>query len=58
MKENRYTFGYSYEFQKNVNHTFLVDEGATPEDIREHFYDFLSGVYGWDVRKYFEGDDA
>lgn len=58
MKEVRYSFGYSYGFDRNVNHTFIINEGATPEEIREQFYYFLSGVYGWDVTKLFEDEDA
>lgn len=54
MKTNRYSFQYSDGYDRTITHIFGVEEAATPEDVFEHFCDFLNGVYGWNVKEYFE----
>lgn len=54
MNTNRYSFQYSDGYDRMITHNVGVDEGATPEDIFNHFCDFLNGVYGWNVKEYFE----
>ena len=54
FKPNRYGFQYADEDGRTITHNVSTDEGATPQDVFEHFCDFLNGVYGWNVRDYFE----
>jgi hypothetical protein len=57
-KPNAYTFTYQDLHGRQVTYSARTEDGATPLDIYEEFCNFLNGVYGWDVRKYFDGDDA
>jgi len=54
MNTNRYCFQYADGHDRTITHNFSVDEAATPQDVFEHFCDFLNGVYGWNVKEYFE----
>ena len=54
MNTNRYCFQYADGHDRTITHNVSVDEGATPEDVFNHFCDFLNGVYGWNVKEYFE----
>jgi hypothetical protein len=56
-KPNEYVFTYRDAQGRTVAYSARVDDGATPMDVYEEFCNFLNGVYGWDVRKYFNGDD-
>lgn len=51
---NEYVFSYRDLHGRSITHAVRVDEGATPEDVFNHFCDFLNGVYGWNVKEYFE----
>jgi hypothetical protein len=51
---NEYVFSYRDLSGRNITHSVRTDEAATPQDVFEHFCDFLSGVYGWNVKEYFE----
>lgn len=50
MKDKRYTFQYQDGYDRTITHNVLVAENAPIEEVVELFYDFLMGVYGWDVR--------
>ena len=54
MKDKRYTFQYQDGYDRTVTHNVLVDEKAPLDEVVEFFYDFLNGVYGWDVRSKLE----
>jgi hypothetical protein len=54
MNTNRYCFQYGDGYDRTITHNFSVSEDATPQDVFEHFCDFLNGVYGWNVKEYFE----
>ena len=54
FKPNRYCFQYADEHGRNITHNVGLEDESTPQDVFEHFCDFLNGVYGWNVKDYFE----
>lgn len=45
---------YSFSFHdgdREVLHRFTIPEGMTYDLIVDRFYDFLSGVYGYDIHQ-------
>lgn len=54
MKDKRYTFQYQDGYDRTVTHNVLVAENTPLDEVVELFYDFLNGVYGWDVRSKLE----
>lgn len=55
---DKYTF--RFEFLGNdahQAHQFVVDDGEQHSEIHRRFVDFLSAVYGYDLRKEYLGED-
>ena len=48
-KNDTYSFSF-FDGSREVLHRFTIPEGMTYDFIVEKFYDFLSGVYGYDMR--------
>jgi hypothetical protein len=56
---DKYTF--RFEFLGNDTHQahqFVVDDGEQHSEIHRRFVDFLSAVYGYDLRKEYLGEDS
>ena len=54
LKQNRYSFQYIDQHGRDIVHNIAMSEAATPLDVHEAFCDFLTAIYGWDTRKYFD----
>lgn len=55
---NSYTFSYQDQYGRNITYSARTADDATPLDVYEEFCNFLNGVYGWDVRPYFNGEET
>ena len=52
---------FRFEFSGNDSnqaYQFSVDEAETHTEIHRRFIDFLSAVYGYDLRKEYLGEDS
>lgn len=53
IKNNKYSFQYTDQHGRHIIHNIDVSEEASPLDVYESFCDFLTAIYGWDTRKFF-----
>jgi hypothetical protein len=51
--DDRVTYRFSYDDEdRSFNTTFRIEEGEVWGEVLTHFLDFLSGVYGYDIKKF------
>ncbi len=51
--DDRATYRFSYdEEDRSFNASFRVDDAEQWSEVVTHFLDFLSGVYGYDIKKF------
>jgi len=48
-RNETYSFNF-YDGNREILHRFTTPEGMTYEYVLDKFYDFLSGVYGYEIR--------
>ena len=51
--DDRVTYRFSYDDEdRSFNTTFRIEEGEVWGEVLTHFLDFLSGVYGYDIKQF------
>jgi len=48
---------YSFQFRdehRNINHSFILSEGAPHWEVHREFITFLSAVYGYDLHEEYQ----
>ena len=56
-RRETYSFNF-FDGDREVIHKFSVPEGMTYTMIIDKFYDFLSGVYGYDIRQAMQKEES
>lgn len=51
--DDRVAYRFLYDDEdRSFNTTFRIEEGEVWGEVLTHFLDFLSGVYGYDIKKF------